>query len=171
MWLLECEGELFDSKPLSRPMYHLAHAPQTRESGYAREGTTSLAEQEQVLQLSQPSNVRCDPSPYLQRLERQEAKQTWAGSYLISDRTVSRKHLVVSVETPKPGDGVSLLQTNILIAADCAESRVHAKSKLTITDNSKTGTTLDGEKFYKESRVLDKTEHTVKLGSWAQPLK
>ena len=42
------------------------------------------------------------------------------------------------------------------------------RSKLTLTDDSRVGTYLDGEKFLKENRVLTKNEHEIKLASYEQ---
>jgi len=39
---------------------------------------------------------------------------------------------------------------------------------LTLNDDSKIGTTLDGEKFKRETRVLKDDKHTIQLGSWDQ---
>ena len=48
------------------------------------------------------------------------------------------------------------------------EYKPHVKSTLTLEDDSKIGTTLDGEKFKQETRTLTKDEHTIQLGSWDQ---
>ncbi|KAK5154956.1 hypothetical protein LTR04_005917 [Oleoguttula sp. CCFEE 6159] len=52
--------------------------------------------------------------------------------------------------------------------ADSYQAKLHTRSELTITDDSKIGTTLDGQKFFKSSKVLTKDEHTIKLGSYEQ---
>jgi len=75
---------------------------------------------------------------------------------LIDNKSVSRKHLVITVENAQPGSGSSLYQ----------------KSILKIRDYSKIGTTLDrGTKFVGEERILDQDEHTIKLGSFDQLLR
>lgn len=43
---------------------------------------------------------------------------------------------------------------------------MHEKSELIITDESKIGTTLDGESFKKDSRALKNDVHTIKLGRY-----
>lgn len=68
----------------------------------------------------------------------------------IDHKSVSRKHLIVAVDSVKAGDSAHL----------------HSKTKLTVTDGSKLGTLIDGQKLVKDSKVLDKKEHKVKLGSY-----
>ena len=64
---------------------------------------------------------------------------------------MSRKHLVITVEVAPPGSG----------------EHIDVKSVLRIKDGSKIGTSLDGgEKFSGEERVLNKDEHSIKLGSY-----
>lgn len=48
---------------------------------------------------------------------------------------------------------------------DIRQSRLHTKSELTITDESKIGTTLDDVKFKQDVRTLTGNEHTFKLGN------
>ncbi|KAL9089868.1 MAG: hypothetical protein Q9159_002338 [Coniocarpon cinnabarinum] len=50
-------------------------------------------------------------------------------------------------------------------------TRVDKKTKLSITDDSKFGTTLNGQRFCKETIVLDNNEHSIRLGSFDQLLK
>ena len=45
------------------------------------------------------------------------------------------------------------------------QSRLHTKSELTISDESKIGTTLDDVKFKQDVRTLTGNEHTFKLGN------
>lgn len=77
-----------------------------------------------------------------------------AGSpgFFLEHNSVSRQHLLVSIDEVRPGDA----------------TRTRAKSKLTVTDNSKLGTTVDGanERLFKQSRTMDKNEHTFKLGNY-----
>lgn len=68
----------------------------------------------------------------------------------IDHKSVSRKHLLIQIDSVNPGDSAHL----------------HTKSKLTVTDGSKLGTTIDGQRLVKEAKVLDKDEHTLKLGSY-----
>ncbi|KAI9656351.1 MAG: hypothetical protein M1821_005014 [Bathelium mastoideum] len=71
-------------------------------------------------------------------------------THVIDSKSVSRKHLVIHVGPINPGDG----------------SRIYNKSKVTLEDLSKIGTWLDGVKFAKERRTLDKIEHEYRLGSY-----
>ncbi|KAK4998846.1 hypothetical protein LTR66_002006 [Elasticomyces elasticus] len=75
--------------------------------------------------------------------------------YHIDNKSVSRKHLVVEVAAVKSGDGV----------------RLHERSRLTITDDSKIGTHLDGEQFVKSTKTLKGNKHVVKLGRYEQVLR
>ena len=53
-----------------------------------------------------------------------------------------------------------------------AQSDIHARSKLTVTDlKSKVGTTVDGEAIKGESRTLGDDEHTVRLGRYKHVLR
>ncbi|KAI9834376.1 MAG: hypothetical protein M1819_002987 [Sarea resinae] len=75
------------------------------------------------------------------------------GGFVIENKSISRKHLTITVADVKPGDG----------------SHVHTRSELTIEDqNAKIGTHLDGEQIRGQSRVLSKDEHEIKLGSFPQ---
>lgn len=76
-------------------------------------------------------------------------------SYRIDFRGVSRKHLIIAVAPSRPGDSY----------------RVNAKSQLTITDESKVGTYLDGTKFTGTSKILYNAEHSIQLGSYQQRFK
>ncbi|KAK5110297.1 hypothetical protein LTR62_006150 [Meristemomyces frigidus] len=68
----------------------------------------------------------------------------------INHKSVSRKHLLITV-----GD---------VAATDV--SQLHKRTAITLLDESKTGTKLNGEKFAKESKTVDttKTEHEIQLG-------
>ena len=68
----------------------------------------------------------------------------------INHKSVSRKHLIIEVGTVKPGDS----------------SHLFARSQITLTESSKIGTTLNGERLLKESRTLEGKEYTIKLGSY-----
>ncbi|KZF24196.1 DNA damage response protein RcaA [Xylona heveae TC161] len=71
--------------------------------------------------------------------------------FAIENKSISRKHLTISLAEVKPGDG----------------SLVHTRSTLTIEDqNSKIGTLLDGEQIRGQSRILKDDEHQIKLGSY-----
>lgn len=75
---------------------------------------------------------------------------------VISDKTISRTHLVIKVDTVLPGDSAHL----------------HTRSKITLTDSSKLGTVLDGARFIKSSKALDnKGEHVIKLGNFHKLLR
>jgi hypothetical protein len=68
---------------------------------------------------------------------------------------VSRKHLVLEVKPIESGAG----------------TRIHEKSALTITDDSKLGSTLDGESFKKETKTLKGNEHVIRLGRFESEFK
>ncbi|MCJ1471980.1 hypothetical protein MMC13_000624 [Lambiella insularis] len=71
--------------------------------------------------------------------------------FIIAHKSVSRKHLTLSVSAVKPG----------------AASLVHAKSELSLEDeNTKVGTEIDGERVKGEKRVLKNDEHEFRLGSY-----
>ncbi|KAI9768718.1 MAG: hypothetical protein M1840_004713 [Geoglossum simile] len=78
------------------------------------------------------------------------------GGFAIENKSISRKHLTIEVAPVKPGD----------------VSKLHTKSQLTISDlNSKFGTQLDGEQIVGEPRILNGTEHEIKLGSYEHSIK
>lgn len=68
----------------------------------------------------------------------------------INHKSVSRKHATIHVGEVKPGDA----------------TRLHTRSEIKITDGSKIGTYINGEKICQTSRVLDKLEYTIKLGNY-----
>ncbi|RJE23750.1 hypothetical protein PHISCL_03890 [Aspergillus sclerotialis] len=70
--------------------------------------------------------------------------------------SVSRKHLVIEVSPVTPGDG----------------SQPDTRSEVSVTDqNSKAGTTLDGENIRGKSKKLDGEEHFLRLGKSEHPLR
>ena len=71
--------------------------------------------------------------------------------FTIAHKSVSRKHLTLSVTAVKPGAG----------------SLVHTKSELSLEDeNTKVGTEIDGEKVRGDKRILKNDEHVFRLGSY-----
>lgn len=90
---------------------------------------------------------RTHPSP--------QEQENGTSYHAIQDKSVSRKHLVVEVKAIEPGAG----------------TRIHEKSTLTITDDSKLGTTLDGESFKKEAKTLKGNEHAIRLGRFESEFK
>jgi hypothetical protein len=68
----------------------------------------------------------------------------------INHKSVSRKHATIHVGPVRPGDA----------------SRLHTRSEIKITDGSKIGTYINGEKICQASRILDKLEYTIKLGNY-----
>ncbi|MCJ1390997.1 hypothetical protein MMC18_003858 [Xylographa bjoerkii] len=71
--------------------------------------------------------------------------------FVISHKSISRKHLTLSVSDVKSGAG----------------SLVHTKSELSLQDeNTKVGTEIDGEKVKGEKRILKNDQHMFKLGSY-----
>lgn len=69
----------------------------------------------------------------------------------VDHKSVSRKHLLLSVEDVTP--------------EDCADESV--RHVISATDASKTGTSIDGSKLVKgEAKVLNGNRHTIQLGSW-----
>jgi pSer/pThr/pTyr-binding forkhead associated (FHA) protein len=68
----------------------------------------------------------------------------------INHKSVSRKHVTIHVGPVRPGDA----------------SRLHTRSEIKITDGSKIGTYINGEKICQTSRILDKLEYTIKLGNY-----
>ncbi|KAK4554995.1 hypothetical protein LTR86_007761 [Recurvomyces mirabilis] len=75
----------------------------------------------------------------------------------IDHKSVSRKHLVITVGQ--------------VTSADL--SKLHKRTEIIIKDDSKAGTSLDGERFSKASKTLDgsKPDHVIKLGSYEQVFK
>ncbi|KAL1962222.1 hypothetical protein VTN77DRAFT_9878 [Rasamsonia byssochlamydoides] len=76
--------------------------------------------------------------------------------HAIQHASISRKHLVIEVSPVQPGDG----------------SHIHTRSKLTLIDqNSKCGTTVDGEQIKGGSKSLSGDEHIIHLGRYQYPLR
>ncbi|KAL4907704.1 hypothetical protein BDW74DRAFT_175484 [Aspergillus multicolor] len=74
----------------------------------------------------------------------------------VPNNSVSRKHLTIEVSQVKTGDG----------------SRTKTRSEILVTDeNSKAGTTVDGEKIKSSSKKLGGTEHIIYLGKSEHPLR
>ncbi|GAB7357680.1 hypothetical protein MBLNU459_g0170t1 [Dothideomycetes sp. NU459] len=88
---------------------------------------------------------------------RTHKKPELAGHHIqaIEHPSVSRQHLVVVIEDVRPG----------------ASAHLHGKTKLTVTDNSKLGTTIDGQRITKETATLEKNEHVLKLGNYEHVLR
>ena len=77
-------------------------------------------------------------------------------NYGVDHKSISRKHLVISVAPVKSGDGL----------------HIHARSEVTIEDQgSKLGTKLDGQTMKAATRKLDKEEHSIKLGNYEHVLR
>lgn len=68
----------------------------------------------------------------------------------INHKSVSRKHAIIHVAQVRPGDSAHLL----------------TRSEIKITDGSKVGTYINGEKISQTSKILDKPEYTIKLGNY-----
>ncbi|THX04163.1 hypothetical protein D6D17_05770 [Aureobasidium pullulans] len=71
----------------------------------------------------------------------------------IENSSVSRKHLTVDIAQVEAGESKHL----------------HAKTKIIVTDNSKVGTWVHGEKLRKgESQPLDRNDNKIRLGNYEQ---
>lgn len=80
------------------------------------------------------------------RTSEQKGRKT---GFFIDEKSVSRKHVTLSISAVKRGEG----------------SRVHARSEITLRDeNTKFGTEVDGEKLNGAEKVLKLDEHAFKLG-------
>ncbi|MCJ1301554.1 hypothetical protein MMC08_004355 [Hypocenomyce scalaris] len=117
MWILECDGKIFQGKRI-----------------WLRPG-----------------------KKYLFGRTKQEGGR-FAGRFVIDHKSVSRKHLTLSVSSVKPGEG----------------SLVHTRSEITLEDeDTKIGTTIDGEKVKGkgQTKILKNDEHVFKLGSFESLFK
>ncbi|KAK0258799.1 hypothetical protein B0A54_12596 [Friedmanniomyces endolithicus] len=70
----------------------------------------------------------------------------------IDDKSVSRQHFIITVGEVEDGDATKL----------------HKRPTITLQDNSKTGTNLNGERFNKSSRTPEGKTITYRLGHYAQ---
>ncbi|TKA72443.1 hypothetical protein B0A55_08001 [Friedmanniomyces simplex] len=70
----------------------------------------------------------------------------------IDHKSVSRKHLIITVGEVEGDDATKL----------------HKRPTVTLQDNSKTGTNLNGERFNKTSKTLEGKENKIKLGHYEQ---
>ena len=69
--------------------------------------------------------------------------------FMIDEKSVSRKHLTLSVSAIRPGDG----------------SRVNSRSQVVLKDEeTKFGTEVDGERIKGGEKILRNDEHTFRLG-------
>ena len=111
MWILSCDGDLFDHK-----------------RRWLRPGSKHLL-------------GRTNGNP-----------QDGERLAYIEHKTVSRKHLLISVDDFSPAHALQL----------------HKRTGITLTDNSKVGTVISGEKLVKAERRLDDgvPEYVIKLGSY-----
>ncbi len=76
--------------------------------------------------------------------------------FMIDEKSVSRKHLTLSVSAIKSGDG----------------SRVNARSEVTLKDEeTKFGTEVDGERIKGAEKNLKNDEHTFRLGKTSTVFK
>ena len=75
----------------------------------------------------------------------------------ISEKSVSRKHLLIRVSTVGASDVTS----------------IHKRTGISLEDNSKVGTTINGESFVKKVKTLDgsKKEYVIRLGHMAAVFK
>ncbi|KAL6233313.1 hypothetical protein BDW75DRAFT_215484 [Aspergillus navahoensis] len=74
----------------------------------------------------------------------------------VPDASVSRKHLTIEISQVQPGDG----------------SKTKKRSEILVTDeNSKAGTTINGEKIKGDNRKLTGKEHIIYLGKSQHPLR
>ncbi|KAK4187463.1 hypothetical protein QBC35DRAFT_551950 [Podospora australis] len=78
------------------------------------------------------------------------------GQLIVSDKTISRKHITIELERVTDGGGRNL----------------HSRSQVTVTDlDSKKGTTLNGEQIRGQKKILSKDENEVKLGMCSKVLR
>jgi len=76
--------------------------------------------------------------------------------FMIDEKSISRKHLTLSVSAVKPGDG----------------SRVQSRSEVLLKDEeTKFGTEVDGERINSGEKVLRNDEHTFRLGKTSTVFK
>nr|POF24716.1 nibrin [Quercus suber] len=69
----------------------------------------------------------------------------------IDDKSVSRKHAIIAVANVN----------------DLDSGKLHSRTEVTITDDSKIGTRINGQKVHKATTVLsDLKEYTIELGSY-----
>ncbi|KAI9706694.1 MAG: hypothetical protein M1836_003704 [Candelina mexicana] len=128
MWLLECDGDFFDHKRT-----WLRPGKEPREIVFGR---TKNAGSTGSLKYHASSAHRL----------------TWKGGFIIDNKSISRRHLTLTVGPVKPGDG----------------SQVFARSELSIKDHSKLGTHLDNEKITNDTgvKILNGNEHVFRMGSY-----
>ncbi|KAH8429048.1 DNA damage response protein RcaA [Aspergillus melleus] len=76
--------------------------------------------------------------------------------HAIANTSISRKHMIIEVAPVKPGDG----------------SHIYTKSDITVSDeNSKCGTTVDGEDIKGRQIQLTQDEHILRLGKYKHDLR
>jgi hypothetical protein len=85
---------------------------------------------------------------------------------VIEDKSVSKHHMTLSVAEVKAGEGVRFLLRSTFATLTYRQSNIYARSELTLTEKSKLGTLLDGEKLSQTTRVLKGDKHTFQLGKY-----
>jgi hypothetical protein len=114
MWILECDGPLFNNKKL-----------------WLRPGSSHL----------------------FGRVKQETLRNT--ESYILDAKSVSKKHLKLSVAAVKAGTG----------------SQLHTRTEVIIEDFSKLGTTIDDDKISQDTRVLKGDEHVLRVARYEFPLR
>lgn len=112
MWLLTCDGDLFEGK-----------------RRWLRPGSTHLLGR---------TTGKSENGEHIQYIEH---------------KTVSRKHLLITVHPVASG----------------SSTRLHSRSKVEFKDGSKIGTYINDEKIVQTSKTLEGTECTFKLGQYQFP--
>ncbi|KIW07113.1 uncharacterized protein PV09_01988 [Verruconis gallopava] len=76
-------------------------------------------------------------------------------SYVLDAKSVSKKHLKLSIAAVKAGSG----------------SQLHTRTEAIIEDFSKLGTIIDGEKICQTTKVLKGTEHVIRVAKYEYALR
>jgi len=93
------------------------------------------------------------------------------GQFVVSDKTISRKHLTVKVAEVTASDCVCLI-CQFPSYANMQQANANYRTKITIQDGcgdpkgTKIGTLLNGEQIRAQTVPLDRDENVVSLGKY-----
>ena len=95
----------------------------------------------------------------------------------VTDKTISRTHLIINIADVNHEDGVCLLPLLSLLPAEltwrCVQLKVLVRTQVTMQDNNtKFGTTVDGNRLKGCSAALGPADvHTFYLGKYKQAFR
>ncbi len=85
----------------------------------------------------------------------------------MADKTISRQHLTIEVESVEAADCVRIVASKLLAPAHFRQANARTRSRITIKDlGTKIGTLVNGEQIRDKSYVLQQDENVITLGKY-----